>query len=285
MKYTIATIISLLSLSLSAQGPMSRDTIFTVENPENVVLLESPDGISIIMEKDSMITYSYKHNDPDNVTTLSHREDHTSLLNLSAQVMSNGSIDWEIVTGGICFGPVSGLGCPDDMNIKPWKSWEISWLYMLGLRVSNRWNSFTMGLGFTWRNYCVTSRQFLKDGAMISLAPFPENSSDRSSRLKIVSLNIPALYEVKLSKYVGLAMGPIFNFTTHSSLKTRYSQDGYKTTLTANDISARRFTIDIFGSLRYRGIGAYVRYAPMHALQTACGPRFSSLSAGIILDL
>lgn len=285
MKHIITTAISLLSLSLSAHESLSRDTIFTIDNPENVLLVESADGISITMEKDSVITYSYKHNDPDNVTTLSHREDRPSLLNLSAQVMHHGSTDWEIVTGGICFGPVSGLGTPDELNIKPWKSWEISWLYMLGLRVSHRRNSFTMGLGMTWRNYSVTSRQFIKDGPMISLAPFPDHSTDTRSRLKIVTLNIPALYEISPAKGLGLAVGPIFNFTSHSSLKTKYSLDGYKTTLTANDISARRFSIDLFGSLRYRDIGLYVRYAPMHALQSSCGLRFSSLSSGIILIL
>lgn len=285
MKYILTILISLYGLVLFGRESSAQDTIFIISNPENVELIESGKGISLTLKKDSVITYNYHHNNPDNVSSFYHKEDRSSLINHSTQVMRHGSINWEVVTGGFCFGPVSGLGCPDEMKVKPWKSWEIAWLYMVGLRVRNYRNSLTIGLGMTWRNYSITSGQFIKDNGSISLAPFPENTYDNSSRLKIVSLNVPVFYEVRLAKHVGLTLGPILNFTTHSSLKTKYSYDGNKTTLTSNDISARRFTIDILGSVRYRDIGIYTRYAPMHALQTACGPRFSSISAGLILFL
>lgn len=285
MKYIITILISLYGLSLFGNESVSQDTIFTISNPKDIELIESGNGIRLTLEKDSVITYNYYYNNPDNVSSFYHKEDCSSLINHSTQVMRHGSTDWDVVTGGFCLGPVSGLGCPEEMDVKTWKSWEIAWLYMIGLRVSNSRNSLTVGLGMTWRNYSITSHQFIKDNGGISFAPFPENTQDKSSRLKIVSLNIPVLYEVRLAKHVGLTVGPVFNFTTHSSLKTKYSYDGNKTTLTSNDISARRFTIDILGSIRYRDIGVYTRYAPMHALQTGCGPRFSSLTAGLILFL
>ena len=103
------------------------------------------------------------------------------------------------------------------------------------------------------------------------------------SRLKVFSLTIPFMINQALSKNVVFSVGPVINFNTHASLKTRYILNGEKVKETDNNIHQNRMTIDLMAKLRFKSIGIYAKYSPSDMLNTEFGPKFRSLSTGITL--
>ena len=73
------------------------------------------------------------------------------------------------------------------------------------------------------------------------------------------------------------------NFNTHASLKTRYKLDGESYKITDNNIHQTPVTVDLQASFQCKIIGIYVKYSPCQILDAAYGPKFSALSAGIVL--
>ena len=144
--------------------------------------------------------------------------------------------------------------------------------------------SISMGFGMTWRNYRMTGRtRFIKEGDNLVLGAYPENSEIKFSRLKVFSLTVPFMINQSLSRNVVLSVGPVINFNTHASLKTRYTLNGEKVKEKSNNIHHNRMTIDLMAKLRFRLIGVYAKYSPSDVLNTEFGPKFRSFSTGITL--
>lgn len=69
----------------------------------------------------------------------------------------------------------------------------------------------------------------------------------------------------------------------YCSLKTRYKLDGESYKITDNNIHQTPVTVDLQASFQCKIIGIYVKYSPCQILDAAYGPKFSALSAGIVL--
>ena len=141
-----------------------------------------------------------------------------------------------------------------------------------------------MGFGMTWRNYRMTGRtRFIKDGDKLVLGAYPEGSDIKFSRLKVFSLTVPFMINQSLGRKVVFSVGPVVNFNTHASLKTRYTLNGEKVKEKNNNIHQNRMTVDLMAKLRFNSLGVYAKYSPSDMLNTDFGPKFRSFSTGITL--
>lgn len=174
---------------------------------------------------------------------------------------------------------------PENLNANMASSWEITtpslgWAYYPWYSKT----SFSIGIACSWRNYRMTGKnRFIKEGSEITLGKYPEGADIEFSRIKVFSWSIPLMFSYESSNKLGFSLGTIVNLNTHASLKTRYKLDGEKIKLTDNNIHQTPVTIDFQASINCKSVGIYVKYSPCNILDTSYGPKFSALSAGIIL--
>ena len=200
------------------------------------------------------------------------------------------STSWGLTSGGLGFGFCNALNSPGNAGIEMGKSFELSWLNIMGIEATNVYgNKFSLGIGINWRNYRTTlGNCFSIDHGHVTVAPYPDGAEPRLSRIKIFSLQFPLLYRQQfpfgLSKNkMSLTFGPIFNFNTHASVLTAWRENGKKYERKANDVNARPFTIDLFASLHALDFCSfYVRYSPYRALTGRYPLNFNQLSAGLL---
>ncbi len=148
--------------------------------------------------------------------------------------------------------------------------------------------ALTMGFGVDWRNYRMRGhKRFIKSGSDIILGDYPDNAEINFSRLKVFSLTLDLMLRQRLFGNVSIAAGPVVNFNTSGSLKTRYTlvdgdnREGVKER--NNNIHQRAVTVDFKGELKISPIAFYIKYSPMDVLDTNYGPKFRSLSAGAMI--
>ena len=173
------------------------------------------------------------------------------------------------------------------MDVSMWKSNELTWAIILGVKMSHGPHALTTGLGIDWRNYVTKGdRYFHKDDdGKISLMPYEENMTKHRSRIKTFSLQIPVLYGFSFGhrRNFGLEVGPVLNFNTSGSIKTQYTIGSHDYSIKTHKIHQKPVTVDVLGMVRYQSLGLYVRYAPMEVLRTSTGLDFKSISTGIML--
>lgn len=153
-----------------------------------------------------------------------------------------------------------------------------------------RCTSLSLGFGLDWRNYRMTGdRRFLKQDNNIIIAPYPEGADVNFSRIKVFSMTLELLLRQKITKKVSVAAGPVVNFNTHASIKTRYAvgkgkeKEGFKET--TSNIHHKPVTFDLKGVLSIDPLSFYFKYSPVNTLETSFGPEFRSMSAGVLIEL
>ena len=143
-----------------------------------------------------------------------------------------------------------------------------------------------MNFGLNWRNYRMKNEnRFLKDANKVIIAPYPEGADIEFSRVKIFSMTTEMMLQQNLTKNIMVAIGPVINFNTHGSIKTRYKLNGEGQKETSSNIKQNAVTIDYKAEVGISPISFYFKYSPSNILNTDFGPEFSSMSAGLILNI
>ncbi|MDE7408325.1 MAG: hypothetical protein K2M76_07885 [Muribaculaceae bacterium] len=210
----------------------------------------------------------------------------------------NGSADpgaetrsrWECVCGalGVGFNGATGGVLPYQMG----KSFELQWLYVLGAQYKlNKASNLTIGVGIDWRNWRYTRGDMCivpADGGTVAIGHYEEGAHSYGSRIKIFSLTVPLLYQVKLpvkvpNGHAALALGPILNINTHGSVKTWWTDPaGNEKSVSSVNIGQRFVTVDFLAALKFCGwASVYFKYSPQTLLD-APGPKFRGYSTGIM---
>lgn len=189
-------------------------------------------------------------------------------------------------------GLVSATGQADDMNVKMGNAgMEFILNNLFNWRFQPTRNThFTLGFGVDWRNYRMKGdRRFLKDGDNLLVAPYPDDADINFSRIKVFSMTLELMLKQRIYKGIYLHVGPVVNFNTHASIKTRYSvgsgKDKERFKETSSDICQNPVTVDFKGQLNFKNIGFYFKYSPTNTLDTDWGPEFKSISTGIVIRL
>lgn len=267
------------------------DTIIVVNRPDKVTVEKGKQSLSVRIEgsaENPEYRYSYTMSADSTSTVLSEEKSRDWDFSIPfIGKKSRNYYDHGNSLSSFGLGLVDAIGTPDGMDVEMGASYEIMVDNLLKchyyLRPST---SVSMGLGVTWRNYRMTGRtRFIKEGDELVLGAYPEGADIKFSRLKVFSLTVPFLLNQSLSRQVLFSVGPVVNFNTHASMKTRYKLDGEKVKEKSNDIHQSRVTVDFMARLSFKCIGLYVKYSPCSVLNTEFGPKFRSLSAGVIYVL
>ena len=181
------------------------------------------------------------------------------------------------------FGFISGMDEDPGVTIDMGQSFELEMRNIAAFtsRLS-KCTFFNLGFGLSWRNYRMTGHnQFLlNDDGHITLAPYPDGSNPKFSRIHTFSLVVPLQLHFALGGDWYFSCGPELYFNTYASLKTRYTLDGEKQKFTANRLHRNKVTYGLMGDISYRRLGVYVKYSPCNVLQSEFGPKFKSMTAG-----
>ena len=289
MKKLLILALSLLIGGLGCYANTLQDTIIVVKNPNQVTIEKTRNSMSVKVEgrADNPDYYYLQKMEVDStaaVITEEKNADWDFTIPFIGKKKENRKSRMNLCVGGFGFGLVNAIDAPDDMNVDMGASYELMWDNMLKLNyyVVPNTTSISMGFGMTWRNYRMTGRtRFIQKGDNLLLGSYPEGAEIKFSRLKVFSLTVPFMINQSLGRNVVLSVGPVINFNTHASLKTRYALNGEKVKEKSNDIHHSKMTIDLMAKLRFKSIGVYAKYSPSDVLNTDFGPKFRSFSTGI----
>lgn len=282
--------LSLLIGGLGSYANTVQDTIIVVNQAKKVTIEKKHNSMAVKVEGSA--------ENPDYFYSQRMEVDSTA-----AVIIEEKNADWDfnipfinknsktkkyrgnLCVGGFGFGVVNAIETSEGMDMDMGASYEFSLDHLLRFNYNVLpATSVSMGFGMTWRNYRMTGRtRFIKDGDKLVLGAYPEGSDIKFSRLKVFSLTVPFMINQSLGRKVVFSVGPVVNFNTHASLKTRYTLNGEKVKEKNNNIHQNRMTVDLMTKLRFNSLGVYAKYSPSDMLNTDFGPKFRSFSTGITL--
>ncbi len=282
--------LSLLIGGLGSYANTVQDTIIVVNQAKKVTIEKKHNSMAVKVEGSA--------ENPDYFYSQRMEVDSTA-----AVIIEEKNADWDfnipfinknsktkkyrgnLCVGGFGFGVVNAIETSEGMDMDMGASYEFSLDHLLRFNYNVLpATSVSMGFGMTWRNYRMTGRtRFIKDGDKLVLGAYPEGSDIKFSRLKVFSLTVPFMINQSLGRKVVFSVGPVVNFNTHASLKTRYTLNGEKVKEKNNNIHQNRMTVDLMAKLRFNSLGVYAKYSPSDMLNTDFGPKFRSFSTGITL--
>lgn len=279
-----AAITAIAGMSASTAAP---DSIIQIDNARRVTVTDIDGTVAISVEcPDTTLTFTHAAATSHSVRSGSGL--FSSLINRQSRHSGKGS-EW--IFGSVSLGITGAPGA--QINIEPAKSFEISMLSFPGIRYYDGDEAFSIGLGYTWRNYrSTTGRRFVKTGDnSIGIDQFPEGVRPRMSRLHTFSLQLPMIYEHTFPCHVyntrfmiGAGIIPAYN--AYGSIKTTWTDaDGHRGKDFHRGVGLRKFSVDFMVMLRVSsGLGVFFRYSPCDVLQGS-SPRFKSWTAGAALLL
>ena len=282
--------LSLLIGGLGSYANTVQDTIIVVNQAKKVTIEKKHNSMAVKVEGSA--------ENPDYFYSQRMEVDSTA-----AVIIEEKNADWDfnipfinknsktkkyrgnLCVGGFGFGVVNAIETSEGMDMDMGASYEFSLDHLLRFNYNVLpATSVSMGFGMTWRNYRMTGRtRFIKEGDKLVLGAYPEGSDIKFSRLKVFSLTVPFMINQSLGRKVVFSVGPVVNFNTHASLKTRYTLNGEKVKEKNNNIHQNRMTVDLMAKLRFNSLGVYAKYSPSDMLNTDFGPKLRSFSTGITL--
>ena len=282
--------LSLLIGGLGSYANTVQDTIIVVNQAKKVTIEKKHNSMSVKVEgSEDNPGYFYSQRMEVDSTAAVIIEEKNADWDFNIPFINKNSktkkYRGNLCVGGFGFGVVNAIETSEGMDMDMGASYEFSLDHLLRFNYNVLpATSVSMGFGMTWRNYRMTGRtRFIKEGDKLVLGAYPEGSDIKFSRLKVFSLTVPFMINQSLGRKVVFSVGPVVNFNTHASLKTRYTLNGEKVKETDNNIHQNRMTIDLMVKLRFKSLGIYAKYSPSDMLNTEFGPKFRSFSTGITL--
>ena len=282
--------LSLLIGGLGSYANTVQDTIIVVNQAKKVTIEKKHNSMSVKVEgSEDNPGYFYSQRMEVDSTAAVIIEEKNADWDFNIPFINKNSktkkYRGNLCVGGFGFGVVNAIETSEGMDMDMGASYEFSLDHLLRFNYNVLpATSVSMGFGMTWRNYRMTGRtRFIKDGDKLVLGAYPEGSDIKFSRLKVFSLTVPFMINQSLGRKVVFSVGPVVNFNTHASLKTRYTLNGEKVKEKNNNIHQNRMTVDLMTKLRFNSLGVYAKYSPSDMLNTDFGPKFRSFSTGITL--
>ena len=286
-------IMALAALTATA-GAQENDTV-VIHNPKKVTIITGDSLQRIIVsgkEGDDKFTYqnTIRLVDSNYVSTTRIGRDRWELIP-SVKVgkkkddVEGHSYDNEI-SAHFGIGFTAPTKADARTNFSTFKSWEIfatiaQWDHYFERRHRN---SVSLGFGIDWKNYRMTGdTRFVKapDGN-VALENYPLQVSPDFSRIKVFSLTVNLGYTHEFDEDFWIGFGPVVNFNTYASIKTRYKFLGEKQKRIEKNIRQRPITIDWMLNMRIADFPFYVKYSNDDVLKDG-GVKFRSLSFGLYL--
>ncbi|MBR2862193.1 MAG: hypothetical protein IKB97_01345 [Bacteroidaceae bacterium] len=277
----------IVSLFMASVGAIAEknDTLVDVRRADRVVLTQNKSSFCVdIYGQPNNPDYHYRHTRmAANDASLDERALGWDFTFPMKKKSNKRKVKRYLSIASLHFGFVSAIGAPKNMDIDMGSSYEIGFI---PLKLNRRWekNIVSIGLGFNWANYRLSSNyRFVTSSGRTTIQAYPDGAVPDYSRIKVFSLNIPLEYSLRLKRSWEVGLAAIVNFNTYASTETRYSLDNRTEKDFNKHLHHNRFTIDLQASLRWKAVGAYVKYKPFQVFKKDFGPRFSGISTGITL--
>ncbi len=268
--------------------PAENDTIIVIRNAQKVTIEQNDSVFGLEVEGregDPHFRYAHRRETGDNATVITQEKSDAWDFKIPFMKPKKHH-QYEFQMSGPSIGWVSALNAPEGMDVDMGASYELMWEHMLNWAYYPTKGdfSFSIGFGLNWKNFRMTGRtRFIKEGDNLVLSDYPEGADIQFSRIKVFSLMVPLMYNQRIYRNISFSVGPVLNFNTYASLKTRYKLDGEKTKEIEKNLHQSPVTVDLMARLSFRAVGLYVKYSPCNVLNTDFGPKFNGLSAGITL--
>ncbi|MBO1364011.1 hypothetical protein JHU38_09555 [Prevotella sp. A2931] len=285
---------SLLALALAVSGSVlanhvEKDDTIVVRNPKKVTVVTGDSLQSILIEGSSdNPSYRYSNRiqlvDSNYVSTSAINRDTWDISFGPFKTKKKRKTQFEI-TSDIALGFCGATDAPEQMDVKPFKSWEIWWtIATYRYRPWRDKHAFSVGIGLDWRNYRIVDnyRFTANEDKVVAIEKYAESANPNFSRVHTVDVTLPLRYEYT-DKRFGFSLGPVVNLNTKSSLKTRYRIDGTKHKDTTNNLKTNLVTIDLMGTVTLCNTTFYFKYSPNNIFKKGYGPQFKTFSFGIYL--
>lgn len=289
-KYILAAAAVICAAGLRASA-IAPDTLMKVSDAHRVIITESPEGLNYTIQgsdADSSLVFSYTQPYSPNSRVHSKQSKEFHFGNSA----SLGNSRWDIFTAGLGLGMISATGAPAGMQLEMGKSFEINWLYALGVRYRTTWNAdLSLGMGFAWRNYrsTVAPLRMVSGDMNVGFEPWAEGSTGRHTAIKVFTMQFPLMYtqltNVKIfGNRLKASAGAVLNVSTYASVKNGWTDtDGQSVRECFHGVGQRKATVDFIGVVGTQPLSVYLRYSPQSVLAGNTSPRFKSLSVGLML--
>ena len=293
MKRTIFTTALLLIISLAttnAQSNAHRDSTVVICHPDTVKITNNEQFIAIEVNNNGNEYKLKRELTTEGVTVINEKQEwnfdipFTRKWDKKEKKRHNATMETNILCDmqfGI--GLVTATNQAEGMDVKMANcgmEFTLNKLISIEYRLTRN-SVFETNFGVNWRNYRMKGEnRFLKEGSHVVVAPYPDGADINFSRLKIFSLTTEVMLRRKC-----FGIGAVVNFNTHGSLKTRYRVGDERFKETSNNIHQNAVTIDYKAEMRIKDISFYFKYSPVNMLDTSYGPKFHSMSAGMLFNL
>lgn len=287
-------VLAIAAMPLLAHAAVNDNDTVVIKNPKKVTVITGDSIQKIIVKgKENNDNYEYTNTillvDSNYVSNTEINKDTWSLRSVLPSVSVSGSkcnSHSELAVGDM---PLIGFSAPkhtaSGTDFSTFSSWEIAvpFLACNYFFDKKKHAGFSLNMYLDWRNYRMTGdMRFVKnEKGNVELSPYPEGTKPKFSRIKVFSVSGALLFNTFFSKKWGLALGPVVNFNTYASIKTRYSKDGGKFKEVDKHINQRKVTFDMMGIIFTPEVDLYLKYSPNDVLKD--GVRFRSLTFGICL--
>lgn len=297
-KITLVAAMLLMSVfAIHAQSQAENDSIKVIINPDTVKITNSNSYVAIeVKKKDG--DYILKKEISDNITVITEKSkewnfDIPFIGKNNAEEKNSGIGNQKLHFHMLRYmeygmGLVTATNQAEGMDVKMANcGWEFTFNNLFGFYFcAAKRTLLQMNFGLNWRNYRMKNEnRFLKDANKVIIAPYPEGADIEFSRVKIFSMTTEMMLQQNLTKNIMVAIGPVINFNTHGSIKTRYKLNGEGQKETSSNIKQNAVTIDYKAEVGISPISFYFKYSPSNVLNTDFGPQFHSMSAGLILNI
>ena len=284
---------TILQLSFSPAGAQN-DTL-VINNPRKVTVISGDSLQRIIVngkqgDDDFVYQNTIRLVDANYESKTSISRDHWELIpsvKIGKKKTDEGyEFDRNILTAHLGVGFTCPTQVDDRISFSTFKSWEIfatlaQWDHYLD---RNERNCISMGFGIDWKNYRMTDDLLFtkRPDGNVTVEKFPLQYEPKFSRIKVFSLTATLRYQLNFADGFSIGIGPVVNFNTYASIKTRYKFLGDKVKHMEKHINQRPITIDWMLNTTVGDVPVYVKYSNDNVLKDG-GIKFRSLSFGLYL--
>lgn len=279
----------LFVLTSAANDSAAPDSVMKIPGPAKVVITEDANGLNFDIDGEEQSTTYRVNYSPTSRVRVS--KTYRTPVPLSFNFSKNESSSTGVSMEGVCLGLTNPCNQPAPGGVQWSKSIEISWLSCINLYYETGRNRFSVGLGFDWRNYKTTTSDkclTVNNEGGLEWGSYPENCQGRFSRLKVFSLQVPALWSYDIPRTdIGIKAGVILDFNTYASVKTGwYDPQGKRANQFSKQLEQNKFTVDFFGAVSLcHSFGVYVRYSPTKVMNVDEGINFRPLTLGVTIGI
>ena len=289
------TLLSFISCQLSFSSAAAQTDTLVINEPHKVTIVSNDSLQRIIVngkrgDSDFVYQNTIRLIDGNYESNVSISRDHWELipsLPVGRRSESDSRHDFRnTLTAHLGVGFTAPTHADSRLDFSTFKSWEffaniLQWDHSM----DRHWHDIiSFGLGIDWRNYRITDDLLFTKGidGNVTVERYPLEFEPKFSRIKVFSLTATLRYEHDFGHGFAIGFGPIVNFNTYASIKTRYKLLGDKVKHMEKNISQRPITIDWMLNMRVANFPFYVKYSNDNVLKDG-SIKFRSLSFGLYL--